>query len=64
MLVEGGRAQAGEMAGFERCCLIFDGADAAAVAAAREDWRAVKALGIPAKYWAQDGGRWVQKAAG
>ncbi len=64
MLVEGGRAPAREMAEFERCCLIFDGADPAAIAAAREDWRAVKALGIPAKYWAQEDGRWIQKAAG
>jgi DNA polymerase III subunit chi len=64
MLVEGARARPEDWAGFERTCLIFDGADAGAVAAAREDWLTVKALGIPAKYWAQDGGRWVQKAAG
>lgn len=64
MLALGGRAEVGEMAGFVRTCLLFDGADAAAVARARADWRAVTAAGLPAKYWAQDGGRWVQKAAG
>ena len=44
------------MAGFERTCLIFDGHDARAVEAARGDWRAVKAAGLPAKYWAQERG--------
>ena len=29
---------------------------------ARADWRAVKAADLPAKYWAQEQGRWVQKA--
>ena len=64
MLALGARAEVDEMAGFARACLLFDGADAAAVAPARADWRAVTAAGLPAKYWAQDGGRWVQKAAG
>ena len=64
MLALGGRAETDEMAGFARTCLLFDGADAAAVAVARADWRAVVAAGLPAKYWAQDGGRWVQKGQG
>lgn len=64
MLTMGARADPAEMARFERACLIFDGNDAAAVAAAREDWRAVVAAGVPAKYWAQEEGRWTQKAAG
>lgn len=62
MLVDNARAHPAEMAGFDRACLIFDGHDPAAVDAARRDWRAVKAAGLPAKYWAQDEGRWVQKA--
>ena len=62
MLVDGARAAPAEMAGFQRACLIFDGADDRAVEAARNDWRAVKAAGLPAKYWAQERGRWVQKA--
>jgi DNA polymerase-3 subunit chi len=62
MLVDGGRATVGEMAAFERACLIFDGHDERAVEAARADWRAVAAAGLPAKYWARERGRWVQKA--
>jgi DNA polymerase-3 subunit chi len=62
MLVDGGRAGVAEMAGFERTCLIFDGDDERAVAAARADWREVKSAGLEAKYWAQEQGRWVQKA--
>lgn len=63
MLTHGARAQLGEMAAFVRVCLLFDGADDAAVAAAREDWRAVTGAGLAAKYWAQEAGRWTQKAA-
>ena len=40
----------------------FEEADPAALANAREDWRAVAAAGLPAKFWAQVVGRWVQKA--
>jgi len=62
MLVDGARATPSEMAGFERTCLIFDGGDERALATARDDWRAVRAAGLPAVYWAQDRGRWVEKA--
>ena len=62
MLVDGARAAPAEMAGFERACLLFDGNDERAVEAARADWRAVRAAGLPARYWAQERGRWVEKA--
>ena len=62
MLVDGARAAPAEMAGFERTCLLFDGHDARALEAARADWKAVRAAALPAKYWAQEQGRWVQKA--
>lgn len=62
MLVDGARAAPAEMAGFERTCLIFDGGDPRALDAARDDWRAVRAAGLPAVYWSQEGGRWVNKA--
>ena len=62
MLIDGGRASLPEMAAFERTCLIFDGQDPRAVAAARDDWRAVREAGLPAKYWGQEQGKWVQKA--
>lgn len=64
MLALGARAEIDEMARFARTCLIFEGADAAVVEHARADWRAVTAAGVPARYWAQEDGRWVQKAAG
>lgn len=62
MCVMGASAAPEEWASFDRVCLIFDAADEAAVAAARADWQAVLAAGLSAKYWAQEGGRWVQKA--
>lgn len=62
MLADGGRATPAEMGRFERVCLLFDGSDERAVETARADWRAVKASSLPAKYWAQEHGRWVQKA--
>ncbi len=62
-LVDGAQMPPDSMASFERVCLLFDGNDPAAVEAARGDWKAVVESGLPAKYWAQDGGRWVQKAA-
>lgn len=61
MLVDGARATPADMAGFERTCLLFDGRDERALEEARADWRAVRAAGLPAKYWAQEQGRWVQK---
>lgn len=62
MLVDQARAAIAEMTRFERTCLLFDGQDPRALEAARADWRAVKAADLPARYWAQEQGRWVQKA--
>ncbi|MFT3972862.1 MAG: DNA polymerase III subunit chi [Amaricoccus sp.] len=62
MLVDGARATPAEMGRFARTCLLFDGTDERAVETARADWRAVKAAALPAKYWAQEQGRWTQKA--
>ena len=48
---------------YERVVLIFDGDDPDALAAAREDWKSVKASGGTASYWQQDeAGRWEKKA--
>jgi DNA polymerase III subunit chi len=63
LLVEGGRATVAEMGCFERTCLMFDGGDPGVVETARADWRAVTVAGYSAKYWAQERGTWVQKAA-
>lgn len=62
ILVDGAPLPA-DLARYARVILIFDGADEDATAAARERWKAVKAAGGQASYWAQDErGRWVKKA--
>ncbi|GAB4183909.1 MAG: DNA polymerase III subunit chi [Thalassobaculales bacterium] len=44
---------------FERCHLVFDGRDAAALAAARSTWKALKAAGHELAYWRQkEAGGW------
>ena len=62
-LIDGAEAEPAEMAGFEMVAIVFNGADADAVATARAQWRAVTEAGVKAVYWAEtaDGG-WVRKA--
>ena len=62
MLIDGARATPERMQGFDLVTLFFNGADEAAVAQAREDWKAVTKADLPAIYWAQENGSWVQKA--
>jgi DNA polymerase-3 subunit chi len=51
------------VASFERCFDLFDGNDAAAVAAARGRWQARKAEGHAVTYWQQtERGGWERKA--
>ena len=60
-LVDG--ADMAELAGYQRVVFLFDGRDQAAVAQAREQWKAVKAAGHEATYWQQSPeGRWEKKA--
>ena len=62
-LVDNARADASKLGDFVRCVTIFDGGDEAAVAAAREFWRSVKASGREATYWKQSPqGRWEKQA--
>jgi DNA polymerase-3 subunit chi len=60
-LVGGAQAPTEEIASMEITAILFDGHDAAAVEAARGQWRAVTSAGLAAVYWAQEGGRWVKK---
>jgi DNA polymerase III subunit chi len=60
-LVDGAKAAPEEMAAMQVTAILFDGQDAAAVEAARAQWRAVAGAGLAAVYWAQEGGRWVKK---
>ena len=60
-LVDG--AEPVSLGDYERCVLMFDGRDEAAVAAAREHWKTIKAEGHDATYWQQRSeGRWEKKA--
>jgi len=56
-------AEPGDLTGFERCLVLFDGRDEAALAAARQRWKAVKAAGHPASYWRQGAERGWEKQA-
>lgn len=62
-LVDGARIDAAEVPSFDRVCLIFNGSEQGALEAARRDWMEVKNAGLTGKYWAQDAGRWVEKAS-
>ena len=60
-LIDG--AEAGDLAGYERCVLLFDGRDEAAVAAARGRWSGFKAAGCAVSYWRQgESGGWRKEA--
>lgn len=60
-LVDG--AVLSKMSGYLRVVVIFDGADRAAVDAARVQWKAARAEGCRATYWQQtEAGRWEKKA--
>ncbi|MGI9168852.1 MAG: DNA polymerase III subunit chi [Caulobacteraceae bacterium] len=55
-------AEPDDLSSFERCILIFDGRDEAAVTAARVRWPAFKAAGHPVTYWKQkDSGGWEKQ---
>ena len=56
-------AELGETEGFDRCFIIFDGRDEAAVAEARTRWKTLRERGANLAYWKQSSeGRW-EKAA-
>ncbi len=62
MLLDGADPLPGEAQVLERLWVIFDGADQAAVAHARDQWRKLVAEGVAAQYWSEEGGRWEKKA--
>lgn len=59
-LVDG--ADSARLDGYDRVLDLFDGADDAAVAAARRRWSAAKAAGHALAYWQQGAGGWEKKA--
>ncbi len=62
MSVDGAEVTAGEVAAAERVCILFDGADPAALDRARAQWRALTQAGAAAQYWSEESGRWEKKA--
>ncbi|MFM8754845.1 MAG: DNA polymerase III subunit chi [Phenylobacterium sp.] len=59
-LVDG--ASAGDLAAFERCSVLFDGRDEAALQRAREQWRGFRCSGVTAVYWRQGERGWEKVA--
>lgn len=56
-------AETGPLNEFERCILVFDGRDEAAVADARRRWKDLKGEGRAVSYWKQsERGGWEQQA--
>lgn len=56
-------AEAGDLAPYERCILLFDGRDDHALCAARQAWRRFKGEGRAVSYWQQGAERgWEKKA--
>ena len=62
MCVDGAALSAAEVAAAQRACVLFDGQDESAVAAARMLWKSLTGQSIAAQYWAQEDGRWIKKA--
>lgn len=60
-LIDG--AEPGDIAAYERACLVFDGRDQAALESARLRWKAAKEAGIVASYWRESAaGKWEKQA--
>lgn len=60
-LIDG--AEPGDLTGYARCIVLFDGRDEAALAGARGLWKSVKAQGLAASYWRQGETRGWEKQA-
>ena len=57
------RARSDRIGEYALCAVLFDGKDPDAVAASRDQWRALSDAGHEVTYWQQDeGGKWEKKA--
>lgn len=59
-LVDG--ADPGDLGGYARCMIVFDGRDEGQLAIARSQWKALKGKGHPASYWKQQERGWEKQA--
>ena len=56
------QARSEKVGDYALCAVLFDGKDPDAVAASRDQWRALKDAGHDVTYWQQDeGGKWEKK---
>jgi DNA polymerase-3 subunit chi len=55
-------AEPGELEGFTRCVVLFDGGDEGQLAAARGLWSRIKSQGLPVSYWRQQARGWEKQA--
>ena len=62
MAVDGAEISAEEAMALERVCFLFEGANEAAVEAARGQWKRLTDAGVPAVYWSEETGSWSKKA--
>ena len=56
------RAEPGDLSGYQRCVVLFDGGDDDQLRNARAQWSAVKAKGLPVSYWRQQARGWEKQA--
>ncbi len=61
VLLSGAEVVQSELDGLQRVWILFDGADAAAVQAARGQWTLLTGWGLAAQYWSDEGGSWAKK---
>lgn len=59
-LVDG--AEPGELDGYQRCVVLFDGGDPEQLAVARAQWSKVKGQGLAVSYWKQQTRGWEKQA--
>lgn len=59
-LIDG--AEAGDLAGYQRCIVIFDGGDDGQVQTARGQFREARAKGHAVSYWKQQARGWEKQA--
>lgn len=52
----------GDLAGYARCLVMFEGADQAAVETARAQWREVTARDLPRAFWRQTDNGWEKQS--
>jgi DNA polymerase-3 subunit chi len=61
-LIDG--AEPGELDGYKRCVLMFDGRDEGELAAARARWAAFRRAGLELSYWKQEPSGWTKQDLG